>query len=245
MGGMRILPVLDVLAGRVVRGIGGRRHEYRPVVSRLTSSCQPVEVARAFRDHFGFHEMYLADLDALSGSQPALDTYATIRALGIRLWVDAGLRTASRAAPLVEAGVERIVFGLETIAGPDVLAEACSRWDRECVVFSLDLRGGQPIGNLSAWEGPSPASIAAQAVAAGVRRLIVLDLARVGGGAGTGTEQLCAGLLAAHPDVEVIAGGGVRDAEDLRRLRRIGVHGVLAASALHDGQITPDGLRTP
>src|SRR5579872_5647704 len=48
---MRIVPVLDLLGGVVVRGVGGRRREYRPVVSRLTPSCDPLDVARAFADH--------------------------------------------------------------------------------------------------------------------------------------------------------------------------------------------------
>ena len=75
-------------------------------------------------------------------------------------------------------------------------------------------------------------------MALGVRRMIVLDLARVGIGEGTGTEKLCARLTAAHPSLEVIAGGGVRGPEDLRRLTGCGVRTALVASALHDGRLT-------
>jgi phosphoribosylformimino-5-aminoimidazole carboxamide ribotide isomerase len=72
---------------------------------------------------------------------------------------------------------------------------------------------------------------------AGIRSLIVLDLARVGSGTGIGTEALCQRLAACHPDVEIVAGGGVRGVADLLRLKEIGVHGVLVASALHDGRL--------
>src|SRR6266542_6361151 len=102
---MRVLPVLDLKAGVVVRGVGGRRHEYRPVVSRLTTSSDPLAVARAFRQHFGLSELYLADLDALAGVAPALPTYAILRADGFRLWVDAGVRGPERAAVLASAEV--------------------------------------------------------------------------------------------------------------------------------------------
>src|SRR5207253_1947746 len=64
---MRILPVLDLQNGVVVRGLAGRRAEYRPVVSRLTTSHQPLDIAQAFRDIFGFEHLYLADLDAIAG----------------------------------------------------------------------------------------------------------------------------------------------------------------------------------
>jgi phosphoribosylformimino-5-aminoimidazole carboxamide ribotide isomerase len=233
---MRLLPVLDLQGGVVVRGVGGRRREYRPVVSRLTTSCQPVDVAEAFRAHFGLEELYVADLDALAGAAPALAVYRALRERGFRLWVDAGVRTAADARPAAAAGVEGIIAGLETVAGPAVLADLCGDLgDR--VVFSLDLRDGQPLGDGAAWGGADAGSIAARAVALGVRRLIVLDLARVGGGGGTGTEDLCRALASRHAGVEVFAGGGVRDVADLRRLRECGVAGALVASALHDGRL--------
>lgn len=238
---MRILPALDLRGGVVVRGVGGRRDEYRPLVSRLTPSCRPADVAAALRTAFGLTELYLADLDAIGGAAPALATYAALHGLGFRLWVDAGIVMATEAAPLADAGVAGVVAGLETLAGPDVLAELCRRYgDR--LVFSLDLKGGAPLGNPDAWGGTDPLTVAGRAISAGVRRVIVLDLVRVGGGTGTGTEELCRELAARHPGVEILAGGGVRDVADLRRLRACGVGGVLVASALHDGRLTAEQL---
>ena len=96
---MRILPVLDLKAGQVVHGIAGRRAEYRPIVSRLTASADPRDVAVAFVTQLGLKELYVADLDAIAGAPPALATFAALRALGCALWVDAGLRTAAQAEP--------------------------------------------------------------------------------------------------------------------------------------------------
>lgn len=238
---MRIIPVLDLLAGRVVRGVGGRRHEYQPIASCLTPSCQPIDVARAFRDQFSFTECYLADLDAIAGAEPAWAVYRKIQALGLQLLVDAGVRTPKQAEPLAAAGVA-VVVGLETVAGPAVLAELAPRFGPEHVVFSLDLKDGRPLGDTGTWNGSDPWSIAQQALTTGVRRLMVLDLARVGGGAGTGTEDLCRRLSAADPDVEIIAGGGVTGVDDLRRLHDCGVRAGLVASALHDGRLRAEDL---
>jgi phosphoribosylformimino-5-aminoimidazole carboxamide ribotide isomerase len=239
---VQIIPVLDVMGGVVVRGVGGRRDEYRRLVSRLTDSCQPLDVARAFRDHFGLCDLYLADLDAIAGEPPALGLYAALRADGFRLAVDAGVRQGADGEVLARAGVAEIVAGLETLAGPRALVELCRRIDSACIIFSLDMKEGRPLGNLNAWCTEDPLEIAGQAMACGVRRLIVLDLARVGSGRGTGTESLCRRLVAACPDVEVIVGGGVRNREDLDRLRLCGVAGALIASALHECRMSRDDL---
>src|SRR5258708_7000435 len=87
-----ILPVLDLMQGQIVRGIAGRRDTYRPIVSRLTDSTDPLAVARAFRSHFGFTELSLADLDAILHSQPAFAVYNRLHQDDFQLWIDAGLR---------------------------------------------------------------------------------------------------------------------------------------------------------
>jgi phosphoribosylformimino-5-aminoimidazole carboxamide ribotide isomerase len=238
---MRLIPVIDLKGGTVVHGVGGRRDQYRPIVSQLSPSPDPLDVARSFRDKCGLSEYYLADLDAIGGAEPALGTYAAIRSLGCSLWVDAGLRDAGHAAPLRDAGIEKIVAGLETIRGPVELATLCGQFGRDRIVFSLDLKNGVPLGVESAW-GRDPRAIAECAVEAGVNYLIVLDLARVGSSAGPGTEGLCEDLARTFPDVEIIAGGGVRELADLHRLERIGVRAALVASALHDGRLCPEDL---
>jgi phosphoribosylformimino-5-aminoimidazole carboxamide ribotide isomerase len=184
-------------------------------------------------------ELYLADLDAIAGSAPALPLYERLHGLGCRLWVDPGVREAADAQALLEARVTRVVVGLETVSAPAALDQMGRRFDCSRLIFSLDLRDGEPLGDREAWG--NPLSIAARAVAAGIRTLIVLDLAAVGMGRGPGAEPLCAELAAAYPDTDVIAGGGVRDRADLIRLAKAGVRGALVASALHDGRLLPRG----
>jgi phosphoribosylformimino-5-aminoimidazole carboxamide ribotide isomerase len=239
---MRILPVLDLKAGQVVHGIAGRRQEYRPIVSRLTASCHPVDVAKAFLEHFGFGELYVADLDAIGGVPPTLPTYAAILSLGVRLWIDAGIRDLTMARPLADLGVDSIVIGLESVTGPEELARICAELGSRRTVFSLDLKEGKPLGDTSKWKEVDAFSIALQAIDLGVERVIVLDVARVGMNAGLGTEEICKRLILAYPRVEFLTGGGVRNMADLRRLKRLGVRAALVASALHDGRITPADL---
>lgn len=228
---MRIIPVIDVMGGVVVRGIGGRRSEYRPIVSKLTASTDPVEVARVLCNTFQPRELYLADLDALAGMPPTYYVYRAILDLGVSLWVDAGIQSIEDAAALAECGCH-VIAGLETVSSSDTLRDIVNVVGAERVVFSLDLRNGVPI---RAW-AQEPMKVAA---ALGITRIIVLDLARVGGGAGTGTDELCRAIASAYPQMDVIAGGGIAGPEDLQRLEVCGVRGVLVASALHDGRIKP------
>ena len=62
---MQIIPVIDLLGGQVVRGIGGRRSEYRPIESQLVAGSDPGAIATAFVEHFGATTCYVADLDAI------------------------------------------------------------------------------------------------------------------------------------------------------------------------------------
>jgi phosphoribosylformimino-5-aminoimidazole carboxamide ribotide isomerase len=237
---MHIIPVLDILAGQVVRGIAGRRSTYRPIVSRLTASTDPRDIAQAFADHFSLSEFYLADLDAIAGGVPAWAIYDRLQRAGFRLWVDAGVKEHGRAAALAAASVAKVVVGLETIAGPHELGEIVTDLGAARTTFSLDLHQGQVLGDASGWETTDAWAIAARAIGLGVRYLIVLDLAHVGMGGGTGTEHLCGRLSAAFPAVQVAAGGGIRGRTDLERLSRCGVQAALVASALHDGQLRPE-----
>lgn len=239
---MPILPVLDLMQGQIVRGIAGRRAEYRPIVSQLAESADPLAVAQAFRSHFGFDEFYLADLDAIQHGQPAFDVYQKLHRSDFRLWIDAGIRAASdkTLATLIDLGVAGVIVGLESVEGPEELQRIVQRAGAERVVFSLDLKASRPLGRTELWHTDDPWTIAERAIALGVRRLIVLDLSRVGVGAGVGTEELCARLKRRYPAVQLTAGGGVRGIDDVRRLA---ADYILVASALHDGRIAPADIR--
>ncbi len=235
---MQIVPVLDVRQGQAVTGQGGMRAHYRPVASRLQpGTSDPRRLAAVYRDRLGLDQLYVADLDALAGHPPDLALHRDLAGGGVDLWVDAGLVDAGGAEALIGAGVTRLVAGLETLSGPQALAGLVDRIGPDRLVFSLDLRGGQPLHPAT---GPWPEAardVADLAIAVGVRRILLLDLARVGTGAGVGTDDLLARGRAAHPSVAWSVGGGVAGLADLIRLERLGASAVLVASALHDGRI--------
>ena len=149
-----------------------------------------------------------------------------------------------RAAQINRGGIATICSDRkrtwETVAGPEVVKAACAQLNPDEIIFSLDLKEGRALGRPEKWKITDPFAIAAQAIGNGVRRLLILDLTRVGMGQGTGTEEFCRWLANAYPDLEISAGGGICNATDLRRLAGCGVSSVLVASALHDGQLRPE-----
>ena len=239
---MDIVPVLDLLNGIVVRGVAGRRSEYLPLRSNLTTSVQPLDVARALRDVFDFSRFYVADLDAIVHHHPNWQTYRQLIADGFQLLVDAGIHDVAGTLSVRDCGVQPII-GLESCPGPQVLSDIISA-NRGEITFSLDLLAGWPLlpSDSQDWSH-DPHEIVGQSVACGVTRLIVLDLADVGTSTGGRTEALCRTLLAEFPDLKLTCGGGVRGLEDLRRIQRMGADSVLVASALHDGHLSAVELR--
>jgi phosphoribosylformimino-5-aminoimidazole carboxamide ribotide isomerase len=234
---IQIIPVLDLLNGVVVRGVGGRRDEYRPVESVLSPSAQPLDVARAFRERLKLTTLYVADLDGILRQQPNIEIHRQLAKDGFELWIDAGVRSLSDASRLLNAGAAKIIVGLETIPDARLLAELATEFKASRIVFSLDLQAGHPLLGHSNWPNRSPLGIAQTVFSLGLTQLIVLDLASVGEQRGPSTLDLCESIRRFAPDVRLITGGGVRNADDLQPLQAAGIDGVLLATALHNGAI--------
>jgi len=238
----RLIGVIDLMGGVAVRAIGGRRDEYRPVVSRLCDSPDPLRIANAYRASYGIDTLYVADLDAILGRPPNSETLARLVGAKFRVAVDAGLRSADAAKELFDIGVDAAVAGLETLPGPAALADLIRARGPTRVIFSLDLADGIPLGDpvawgASRWDKDHPFALACRAAELGMKRILVLDLRSVGTSAGPTTADLCRDIAGALPDVRLWSGGGIRNFADLARLVHEGVDGVLVASALHDGTL--------
>ncbi len=241
----RIIPVLDVLRGQAVHAIEGRREDYRPLRSSLRRGSDPLALAQAIREAFGPAELYLADLDAIAGSAPDVGLYRAIAGLGLATWIDAGVADERRLGPILEAGAGRVIAGLETVAGRGAVRRVVEAAGQDRAAFSLDLRDGRPIlAPGAAWGSDDPREIVVRAIEAGIRSVILLDLARVGTGRGVGTVALLRELKVRHPGVEWLVGGGIASPGQVEELGWAGASAVLVGSAIHDGRIAPaDAVR--
>lgn len=229
---MELIPVIDLLGGRVVRAVRGERSRYQPMQSTLCTSSAPLDVARAYLELYPFRSLYLADLDAI---QRQGNNDADIRLLRaafphVELWLDAGIRLPQQLRHAKELGCKAIVGseGLHTLSEYQALLEAAA--DDMLLSLDFDNRG---------FRGPIELLQQAQLWPAGV---ICMTLAKVGSLEGPDYAQLTR-LTASATGRRCYAAGGVRDAADIERLQGVGIHGVLVASALHQGSIGAAQLR--
>ena len=216
---MRVIPVIDLKGGVAVHAVRGDRERYRPLRSRIAEGSDPVEITRAVRERLGLDELYVADLDAIAGGPGSAEVVAEL------------------AREARDLGVARVIVGTESLPGAEAFRRRRADLPDAPLVLSLDLRGGCVLSPDPALAEAGAAGALARLADSGAREAIVLDLARVGSGEGPDVALLAA--LNSHlPDVELLAGGGVRDARDLRALAGAGAAGALVATALHGGAIT-------
>lgn len=225
-----LIPVIDLMRGAAVHAVRGQRSAYQPVQSVLCGGSAPLTVARALLAHCAATQLYVADLDAITGGALQFDTLrALMDALPtVQLWLDAGFNNAhdvlalrARLGPAAERLVP--VFGSESLASLDALAAVPG------CALSLDRRDGQRLDPAGVWDAPAlwPA------------RVIVMTLERVGANGGPDLETLQQ-VKKLHPhrvDACLVGAGGVRSVDDLANAHRAGAQAWLVASALHNGSL--------
>jgi len=215
-----------------------------PIESVAGERIPPGDVtalARQYVDRFGLSSLYVADLDAIEHRTPQYAAVRQIAAVDVTVWLDAAIASLDDAQRALACGASRVIVGLETLSSFEVLKSIVSAVGHEAVVFSLDLRDGEPIATTSTLAQQSPEDLATRAADAGVSAIIVLDLARVGMASGVDID-LVARLRTRLGSVQLYVGGGVRGAHDFEVVRNVGCDGALVASALLDGQITKRDL---
>lgn len=227
---MRIIPVLDLKGGEVVRAEQGRRDRYKPIVTPLSNGSDVVSVAEGLRTLHPFSTFYIADLDAIAGQAPNVVALARLKAMAQppELWVDAG--TADGETLAAALGEPSLFPILGSESQPD---DTLLRLFRENpnLILSLDFFADGFRGPKSLLQQPElwPQTV------------IVMTLAKVGSAAGPDFARLDE-IKAKAGNRAVIAAGGVRNEGDIRALSSLGIAGALVATSLHDGTLTSTQL---
>jgi phosphoribosylformimino-5-aminoimidazole carboxamide ribotide isomerase len=219
-----------VQRGLTVHAAGGRRADYRPLVTPFAAGSDPLAVALGLRALFTFPLLYVADLDGIEGRgrNEVLPDALAAALPDVALWVDDGASPREAATRL--GSMATPVVGSESVRTQEDVA-ALRSLPRGRYVLSLDFRDDRFIG---------PPELLAEA-AHWPARVIVMTLQRVGSGAGPDLKRI-AEVKSRAEGRSVYAAGGVRDSADVERLRQAGAAGVLVASALHSGALTAGDL---
>ena len=238
---LKIIPVIDILKGIAVHAVRGRRERYQPLKSVLLGSADPIDVGVQLRE-LGFRDCYVADLDAITGGNP---DFSLIKRLAdksdLELIVDAGVNSLAMVKKLFAYEVSAVIIGTETLSDVKFVAKAVAAFGSGKIIVSLDLMGNHVLGKVELGSFVDPVALLREFCNMGVSQFIVLDLTRVGSGEGVNASLLSKMLRGVKTNFFV--GGGVRDIGDLQKLKDLGVSGVLIATALHSGKISPVKLK--
>ncbi|HEY2297907.1 MAG TPA: imidazole glycerol phosphate synthase subunit HisF [Jatrophihabitans sp.] len=232
---VRVIPCLDVDAGRVVKGVN---------FIGLRDAGDPVELARRY-DEQGADELTFLDITASSGERET--TYEVVRRTAdqvfIPLTVGGGVRTVADVDALLRAGADKVGVNTAAIARPELIAEIAERFGRQVLVLSVDARRAEtPSGfEVTTHGGRRGTGIDAVAWAARAAELgageILLN-SMDADGTKDGYDLPLIESVRAAVTVPVIASGGAGKLEDFVPAVRAGADAVLAASVFHFGELT-------
>jgi imidazole glycerol-phosphate synthase subunit HisF len=230
----RIIPCLDVTAGRVVKGVN---------FVKLRDAGDPVEIARRYDDQ-GADELCFLDITASSDERDTIVhvVEAVAAQVFIPLTVGGGVRSAADVRRLLNAGADKVSINTAAVQDPGVVEDAAGRFGAQCIVVAIDAKrsgggwqvfthGGRKSTGLDAVEW------ARRMQAAGAGEILLTSMDRDGTRAGF--DLALTRAVAEAVDVPVIASGGVGNLEHLAAGVIEGkADAVLAASIFHYGEYT-------
>ena len=243
---VRVIPCLDVDAGRVVKGVN---------FVDLRDAGDPVEMAKVY-DEQGADELTFLDITASSaGRETTFDVVGqTAEQVFIPLTVGGGVRSVDDVDRLLRAGADKVGINTGAIARPDVIDEIAKRFGNQVLVLSVDARraADQPSGfEVTTHGGRQSAVMDAlawvhEAAERGVGEILLNSMDADGTKDGYDVEMIHA--VRERTSVPLIASGGAGRVEHFVEAVEAGADAVLAASVFHFGELTigevKDALRT-
>ncbi len=235
----RIIPCLDVTAGRVVKGVN---------FVGLRDAGDPVEIARRY-DEQGADEMTFLDITASSDQRDIIlhVIEAVAEEVFIPLTVGGGVRRVDDVRRLLNAGADKISINTAAVQNPQLVADAAARFGAQCIVVAIDARRRAPDDTSAGWEvythgGRTPTGLdavewARRVAALGAGEILLTSMDRDGTKAGF--DLALTRAVADAVPVPVIASGGVGNLQHLADGIALGrADAVLAASIFHYGEYT-------
>ncbi len=237
---VRVIPCLDVDAGRVVKGVN---------FENLRDAGDPVELAAVY-DAQGADELTFLDVTASSSGRATMleVVQRTAEQVFIPLTVGGGVRSVADVDALLRAGADKVSVNTAAISRPELLAELSRQFGSQCIVLSVDARtvptGEEPTA--SGWEvtthggrrgtGIDAIEWARRGAELGVGEILLNSMDADGTKAGFDLPMLRA--VRAAVAVPVIASGGAGSVADFAPAVAAGADAVLAASVFHFGELT-------
>jgi len=230
----RVIPCLDVDAGRVVKGVG---------FVDLRDAGDPVELAARY-DAAGADELVLLDITATSSKRETVVELARRAAdeVFIPFTIGGGIRSVEDAQAVLDAGADKVSVNSAALARPELIDELANNFGSQCVVLAIDAKATSE----NAWEayvaggrtptGRDAIEWAKEGVGRGAGEILLTSMDR--DGTNSGYDLKLTSAVADAVVVPVIASGGAGELEHLSAAISAGADAVLCASIFHYGRHT-------
>mgnify|MGYP005853649511 CR=1 FL=1 len=235
----RIIPCLDVDAGRVVKGVQ---------FVDIRDAGDPIEVAKRY-DEQGADEITFLDITATHHERDTMVhvVEAVASQVFIPLTVGGGIRSVEDIRRMLNAGADKVGINSAAVKNPDFVREASEKFGSQCIVVAIDAKKVSAEGETDRWEifthgGRQPTGIdavqwARKMVANGAGEILLTSMDK--DGTRSGFDLALTRAISDAVDVPVIASGGVGNLQDLSDGITLGhADAVLAASIFHFGEHT-------
>ncbi|CAB1274261.1 HisA/HisF-related TIM barrel protein [Candidatus Nitrosacidococcus tergens] len=231
---MKLIPVLDLMGGKVVYATGKERKNYLPLISPFTKHSDPIETVTNLLDWYPFSYLYLADLDSLMSQG---DNYSIVAKIALnfpklKLWLDSGVTAYIEIEQLFTLGITQSVIGTESITHLTVWKELQNTPYAKKIILSLDYKNNHFVDSAGL----------AQKFQLWPEIIIGMDLDSVGSQKGLNWQFLSQLKAKQAKNGKLFAAGGISSLEDLQQLKTWDASGALIASILHYGHLNPRDL---
>jgi cyclase len=234
---VRVIPCLDVDAGRVVKGVN---------FTQLVDAGDPVEMARVY-DAEGADELVFLDITATHEKRDTMVELArrTADDVFVPFTIGGGIRSVADAQAVLDAGADKVAVNSAAVARPELVSELAGVFGAQCVVVAIDARA-RPAAQAPEWEvvvaggrtptGREAVAWAREATERGAGEILLTSMDRDGTNAGYDLELTRA--VSGATTVPIIASGGAGDLDDLADALEAGADAALVASLFHFGRYT-------
>lgn len=230
---IELIPAIDIIDGKCVRLSQGNYD------SKKVYNENPLEVAKEF-EAYGIRRLHVVDLDG-AASQHVVN-YRTLEQIATQtsLIIDfgGGIKTSGDIEIAFDSGAEMITLGSVAVKHPELFDEWLQTYGNEKIILGADVKDNRIA--INGWKEESPQELMPflnQHINKGVTKVLCTDISRDGMLKGPALD-LYRNIMEAHPELHLIASGGISGMEDILKLDEAGIPAVVFGKAIYEGRIS-------
>ena len=234
---IELIPAIDIIGGQCVRLTKGDYDQ------KTVYRDSPAEVAKEFEE-IGFKRLHVVDLDGAKSKHIVNSSVLHHITTETQLVVDfgGGIKTNDDIEKAFAAGASMVTIGSIAVTNPDLFMGWLDKYGAKRIILGADVRHGKI--SINGWKEDSSEDLLPflkKYVDAGVRNVLCTEISKDGTLSGPAIE-LYQSMMAAYPELHLIASGGVSSIDDIKALEAAGIPAVVFGKAIYEGKINLNEL---